>query len=38
MNKLDNKIECGNIYNKRHYDNTLFKRITVRIKIPRKMC
>ncbi len=38
MNKLDNKIECGNIYNKRYYDNTLFKRIAVRIKIFRKMC
>ena len=38
MNNIDNKIENSNIYSKQYYDSTLFKRITARVKILRKMC
>lgn len=38
MNNIDNKIESSNIYNKQYYDSTIFKRISIGIKIFRKMC
>lgn len=39
MNKLDNKSKYSAIYNKQqYYDSIIFKRISTRVEVFRKMC
>lgn len=39
MNNIDNKIKYSTIYNKQqYYDSIIFKRISIGVKVLRKMC